>query len=442
MNTQKKYTLVILCVALLRTVALADPTPGTLLDKVIAYVGDEIILQSELEVLSQQYILEADEDAHALRCKMLDQLIISKALAASVKREKVVVEKETVNQFLNDRMQYLLSQAGSEEALVQSFNKPIDALKSALSKQIEEQLMIEKMRTKLIQEVTVSPKEVKDFFHALPTQERPYYPDEVVVRQIVCHPQVSQQERNALTMQLQTLKTRMQEGEDFELLAREYSQDPLSASQGGDIGFWRLGELPLAYETAALALQPGEISAPVFTQSGGYLIQLIAREEDRYSSRHILLEYDSWNAARERLIQLRTDILAGKLTFEQAAMQYSEDPLAASNGGLITNEEGSVGMFVDRVPPDVYFSIEGLIPGAISDPISFTTADDREAVRLIFLEKKIASHYANLVQDYAKIRKLVLNKKSAAALEQWVQHAKASTFIRVAPEYRGYELLK
>ena len=247
--------------------------------------------------------------------------------------------------------------------------------------------------------------------------------------------------------QLGALKVRLQNGEDFEVLAQAYSQDLSSAPKGGDIGFWRLGELAPAYEVAALALQPGEISDPIATPSGFYLIQLIAREEDRYNSRHILLKYGadvlSIEAVTKQLIQLRADILAGKLTFAQAAVQFSENPLTASSGGGLKGEEGGdARMLIDNVPPEVYFAIEQLAPGTISDPILFTTVDGREAVRIIFLEEKIAPHRANLAQDYEKIQQLLIDKKRDAVLQNWLKHIQASTSVSVSPEYQNCELIK
>jgi peptidyl-prolyl cis-trans isomerase SurA len=246
--------------------------------------------------------------------------------------------------------------------------------------------------------------------------------------------------------QLKALKVRLQNGEDFEVLAQEYSQDPGSALQGGDLGFWRLGELDPAYEAAALVLQPGEVSDPVATQFGCHLIQLIVREKDRYNSRHILFKYTpdvlEIEAAKTELAQLRDAILAGEITFEQAAIKSSEDPLTAPSGGLLTGGDAGAKILIDDLPSDVYFAIEQLAPGAISDPMLFTAADGRAAVRIIFLEEKIAPHQINLAQDYAKIQQLLIDKRRTTELQKWFECVKASASIHVAPEYQNWELFK
>lgn len=445
MNIKQKCYLVVLCLGV-GHVVWAESPQSMLLDKIVANVDNHIILQSELETAYQQYLLQVGKEVPDLKCKILEQLIFNKMLLARAKQEGVVVERETIAQALSGKLQHLLAQVGSEAKLVQYLGKPIEEIKSEIRKNIKEQLILDNMRAQLIKDISVTPQEVKEFFDLLPEQERPYYPAEVAIRQIVRYPQASQQTKETLTTQLKALKVRLQNGEDFEVLAQEYSQDPGSALQGGDLGFWRLGALDPAYEAAALALQPGEVSDPVTTQFGVHLIQLIVREEDRYNSRHILLKYGpdalGIEVVQEQLAQLRADILAGKVTFEQAAIESSEDPLTAPSGGLFTGGDGEARMLIDDLPPDVYFAMEQLPPGAISDPVLFTTADGLEAVVIIFLAEKVAPHQANLVQDYEKMQQLLIDRRRTAELQKWVERVKASISIYVAPEYQNCALFQ
>ena len=426
--------------------AWAQAPQGTLVDKIVARVDNQIILQSELETACQQYLLPGGQEMPDLMCKVLANLIRNKALLAKAKQEGVVVTSEEVAQELSRRMKYLVTQAGSEAELAQYWGKSIPEIKKELRAQLKEQLMLERMRAQIIREISATPQEVKSFFENLTTQERPYYPAEVVVRQIVRYPQVSQQATDALVAQLKALKRRLQNGERFEALAQTYSQDPGSAPQGGELGFWRLGELAPAYEAAALTLQPGEVSEPVTTQFGVHLIQLIAKDKDRYNSRHILLKPNpamlDLETAKNYLIQLRSSILASELTFEEAASTSSEDASTASMGGALTGEQGNVSMVIDDLPPDVFFAIEPLAPGGISDPVVFTTSDSQEAVRILLLEEKIAPHQANLAQDYAKIQQLLIDKKRTTALQAWFEGVQASASIEVAPEYQHCSMLK
>ena len=446
MNIKRSCYLVGLGLSLTYYMARAQPVPGTLVEKIVANVDNQLILQSELETAYQQYLLQGGQEVPDLKCKVLESLMLNKALLAKAQQEGIVVTSEEVAQELSRRMQYLVTQAGSEAGLAQYWGKSIEEIKSELRAKLKEQQQLERMRAQIIREVSATPQEVQAFFEALPPQEQPYYPAEVVVRQIVRYPQVSQQAKDTLVAQLRALKVRLQHGESFEALAQAYSQDPSSAPQGGELGFWRLGELAPAYEAAALALQPGEVSEPVATPLGFHLIQLIAREKDRYNSRHILRkptpEMLDLAAAKTYLAQLRAAILAGKVTFEEAAKTSSEDSSTASSGGLLTGAHGSVRRVIDDLPPDVFFAVEQLAPGAIAGPVVFTAPNNQEAVRLLLLEEKIPPHPANLAQDYAKIQQLFIEKKRTTALQAWFKEVQASASIKVAPEYQHCIMLK
>lgn len=445
MNIKQSCCLVGLCLSM-TYMAWAKPMQSTLVDNIVANVDNQIILQSELETAYQQYLSQGGEGEPNLKCKILESLILNKALLVHAKQKGIVVTREEVDQALSRRMQYWVTQAGSEASLAHHFGKSIVAIKNELRKTLQEQLILEKTQAQIIKEVTATPQEVNAFFDALSPQERPYCRAEVVVRQIVQYPKVDQQVTGRLVAQLQALQVRLQNGEHFEDLARAYSQDLGSAPQGGELGFWRLGELAPAYEAAALALQPGEVSEPVETRFGFHLIQLIAREKDRYNSRHILLKTDAdkadIGAAKAYLAALRDSILAGKQTFEEAAIASSEDTSTASVGGLLTGGQGGVRMVTDDLPPDVYFAIDQLAPGAISDPIVLSTPDNQKVVSIFLLEERVAPHEANLVQDYAKIQQQLINKKQATALEAWFKEVQANVSIKVAPEYQHCELLK
>ena len=446
MNIKPQRLIVPLCVLLLST-ALTPPSPqGTLVDKVIARVNDKIVLHSELLIACQQYLAQGGQDIPNLKCKLLEHILLSKLMVDKAQSSGITVNNEEVQQEVQQKMQYLIAQAGSEQTLVQHWGKPLSDIRMEVEEKLREQLVVDKMRAQIIKNITITPQEVKEFFETLPPQERPYYPAEVEIRQIVKYPTISQQEIGRLTEQLKALKGRIQNGESFEKLASQHSQDPGSAPQGGELGFWRLGELAPAYEATALALKPGEISDPVATQFGLHLIQLIAHEKDQYNSRHILLKPDPQaldiDAAKAQLAQLRTEIMDGKITFVKAAQDRSDDMATSTVGGLLTGSQGSARMSVDKLPSELFFAIEQLTPNAISEPLVFTTPDNQKAVHLLYLKDRIPPRQATLVQDYDKLQQLVINEKRANALQNWFNDTKASTSIYVAPAYQQCELLK
>ncbi len=445
MNTKTRYYILVLCL-LATHIPQAQALQDVLVDRIVAKIGSQIILQSELELASQQYLLQGVKETPELKCRILKNLVFEKALLVESHKEKIEVEKEEVARELSRRMQYLIAHAGSEASIVQHLGKPIAEIRNELKKGVKEQLILKKMSNRVVREVTATPQEVETFLANLTDQEMPYYPTEVIVRQIIRYPQMDPQAAEKLLAKLRELKECLQNGDLFEDLALRYSQDAHSASQGGALGFRKQGELPPAYEAAALALQPGEVADPVLTQWGAHLIQLISREGNRYDSRHILLkpspDMQDLAAAEAYLNQLRTSVLAGELTFEEAARTSSQDVATASVGGILTGEQGETKIPADSLPPDVFFAIEQLASGEISYPHVCKTPDDQEVARVLFLEEKIAPHPANLTQDYVKIKQLLISKKQMNALEAWFERVKAQVFIEVVPEYQYFELLE
>lgn len=444
MSIQRVVVKIILAIGLANS-AIAEPQQGTLVDKIIARVDDQIILQSELEAALQQCQAQGMASGLDLKRRVLAGMLEHKMLLARAQAEGVSVEKVLIEDNYNREMQELLAQLGSEAAIAQRMGKPIQAFKEKLKKISQERLIIEQMQKKILGDLFVTPREVQAFFDALPVASIPYYPAEVEVRQIVCYPTPSQQDKAAIIEQLQVLKARTQAGEKFEKLAKQHSEDEHTASRSGELGFRRLGELAPAYEAAVLALKPGEISGPVETPSGFHLIQLIERQKDHHNTRHILIRPSasatSLQETAAHLDSIRTSILVGHTTFEEAAQQYSQDIATAPQGGLLTSAHGGARMPIDDLPTEVFFAINKLASGTITEPATVTVAPDKQAVRILYLKEKVPPHPANLQQDYDKIAQMALAAKRAAALKEWLQNTQAEVFIKVDPAYQDCAIL-
>lgn len=406
MSTQHIVVRIILAIGLASS-AIAESQQETLVDKIIAQVDDQIILQSELEEALRQYQAQGVALGPDPKRRVLVNLLANKMLLARAQAEGVSVE---------------------------------ETLEEKIREESEERSTIEQMQKKIIGDLSVTPREVQAFFDASPAESIPYYPAEAEVRQIVRYPTPSQQDRAAIIEQLQALKARTQAGEKFENLAKQYSEDPDTASRGGELGFRRLEELPTTYQTAVLALKPGETSDPVETPFGFHLIQLIERQKNHYSTRHILVRPSASDPdlleTIEHLDNIRTSILAGSTTFEEAAKQYSQDIATASQGGLLTSAYGATRMPIDDLPTEIFFAIDKLTPGTIAEPITVTAAPGKQAVRILYLKEKIPPHPANLQQDYEKIAQMALEAKRVAALEEWFQNTQAEVFIKVDTPYQ------
>jgi len=293
----------------------------------------------------------------------------------------------------------------------------------------------------------VTPREVRQYFNRIPKDSLPYYSTEVVVGQIVKLAQVDDKAKQASMAKLNELRARVLAGESFEELAKQYSQDPGSAVQGGYLGFFKRKELVPEYEAAALRLEPGQLSPVVESQFGFHLIQLIERKGDSYSTRHILLKPSTGSkdvsVAAQQLSKLRNRILADSITFAKAAKESSDDKPTAGNGGLIQNrQDGSTYIPLDKIDPAIFFTIDTMKVGSISPPLSYRTEDDKDAMRILWLKSNSPPHQANLKDDYQKISQAALNEKKNKALDAWFTKNRSTVYIEVDPQYADCKLLE
>lgn len=429
-------------------VVKAQPLAGQSIESIVAKVDNEIILKSELEYtylqVGSQNPYVAPED---LRCQVLETLIINKLLVAKAAIDSIVVDEAQVNDQLDRRMQFLMQQfGGSPEVVAEKYGKSIDDIKEELRDQVREQLIIQQMQSKIGQELSVTPAEVKTFFKSIPKDSLPYYSLEMEVGQIVKKPLLSEADKDRVKSKLLEIKARIEKGESFEELAKQYSDDPGSGSQGGKLGFFKRGELVPQYEAAALKLKPGELSDIVESQFGFHLIRLDDRRGTEFSSSHILMKINSSQSgidnASDLLDSLKTEIEAGKLTFQGAAHEYSDDVATKANGGYFTDQLGSTRVPAEELDYSLYFIVNKMKVGEISVPLPFTMEDGTQAVRLVYLKDKVPPHEANLKDDYQKVQAAALQEKKGKAVDEWFKNTKEQIFVDINEEYSSCEILK
>jgi peptidyl-prolyl cis-trans isomerase SurA len=292
----------------------------------------------------------------------------------------------------------------------------------------------------------VSPLDVRRFFKRIPKDSLPYFSTEVTVGQIVKKPTVNRNQKDNIKAQLGAIKNRILQGEDFGVLAKEFSMDPGSAAMGGNLGFFKRGELAPQFEATALSMKPGEISEPVETMFGIHIIQLIERRGNSFNSRHILIIPQSSETDIEDAIfyldSLRTLILADSILFSKAAKEYSDDQETASSGGFLTDATGASMISVEVMDPILFFTIDTLKVGTISRPMTFKMEDGTEAVRILYYKDRTPPHQANLDQDYQKIQGATKAEKRNKVLSEWFLKAQGDVFLSVDLEYSECELLK
>ncbi|GAA4376758.1 peptidylprolyl isomerase [Hymenobacter koreensis] len=427
---------------------LGRSTSKPVADGIIVKVDNQIVLRSELEGIYAQQQMQAEGKPLPpdLRCQILQSLTLNRLLLAKAETDSVVVNEGQVTNELNRRMNYFIQQIGSEKKLEEYYNKPLRQLKEELRGQVHDQLVQQKMEEEISGKVTVTPREVRQFFSRIPKDSIPYYSTEVEVGQIVKLAKPDDKAEQATVAKLNELRARIQAGESFEKLAKEFSEDPGSAKEGGYLGFFKRRELVPEYEAAALRMEPGGLSPVVKSQFGYHLIQLIEKKGDSFSSRHILLKPATGNtnisAAATELTKLRTRILADSISFAKAAKDLSDDKNTGANGGLLANRrDGGSRLPLDQLDPAIFFTIDTMKVGSITPPMPYRTDDGKDAVRILWLKSNTPPHQANLKDDYQKIATAALNEKKNKALDAWFLKNRGTVYLEVDPEFSGCSVL-
>lgn len=428
---------------------LAQIPKGVVLDKIIAKVDNQILLKSEFELSYIQAINSNQEfKAEVTNCAVLEQLLTNKLLLAKADIDSVNVDERQVEAQLDRRMEYFIAQIGSKEKLEAQFGKSVKKLKEELRKQVKDQLLSQKMQDNITAKVKVTPSEVRKFYNSIPKDSLPFFSKEMEVGHIVIYPKVSKDQKILTREKLNDIRKKIvEENEDFAILAKEFSQDPLSARDNGNLGFFKLGELVPEYEAAALKLKPGETS-PVFeSQFGFHIVQLIERRGNQYNSRHILLKPISSSTDNESIIKsldsIRTKIIKDSIKFEKAAKEFSDDKMTKEAGGMITDSEtGSTKLIAEKIDPALYFRLDTMKIGSITEPIPYRTDDGKEAFRIVYLKSISLPHQATLKDDYQRIQFATIQEKKNKLINSWFNRTKGEVFIEIDPEFKDCNVLK
>ncbi len=437
------------------TLAVADiPAPpaaiptGQVLDKIIAKVDNNIVLESDLQKAYLEAISQAQEGfSKPSKCDVFESLLINKLMMAKAEIDSVIVSDPEVMIQTDQRFNMIMQQFGGDEAtLIEAYGKTSDQLKNELQDAIKEQMVVAKMQKTISEDLTVSPADVRKFFSSIPTDSLPFFSAEVSVGQIVKKPEVNKANKDKVRDFLLEIKQKIAAGEDFASLAKKFSEDPGSGAQGGDLGFFRRGELAPEYEAMAFNLRPGEIGDPVETMFGFHLIQLLERRGTTFNTRHILIipkpsEEDVARAERY-LDSLRTQIIEEKITFAKAAKEYSDDRQTSDNGGFFTDPVNGSSRLTLRTleDPVLYFTLDSMKVGSVTTPMKFDDVDARSgrsepAVRILFYKDRFVAHRANINDDYEKLKAAAKRKKEEEILSKWFIVAKEEVFIDIDPDY-------
>jgi len=295
------------------------------------------------------------------------------------------------------------------------------------------------MQQKITGDISVTPSSTKKFFNKIPIDSLPFYSADVEVAQIVRIAKVSKEQKNVTINKLLDIRQRILDGEDFGELATKYSEDPSAKYNAGEMGYVGRGVMVPAYEATAFRLKKGEISSPFESEFGFHIMQLIDRRGNEYNSRHILLSpissKDDILVAEKFLDSLRTEIVSGKIKFEEVAKEFSDDVRTKSYGGYFTDENGDTKISLKDLDPVVYFQIDTMKMGTVSAPIFYRTDDGKNAARILYFKHRLPPHQASLSEDWYRIQAATLNQKKDKALKEWFDSARQTVYIQTDPLY-------
>lgn len=433
------------CLGFILTVLLSIPSIAQqeqVVDQVVAVVGKNIVLESDIETQYLSYRMQSgiSGSASEIRCVILEDIMYQKLMAAEAEVDSIEVSDIQVESELDRRLGMFINQFGSQEKLEAYYDKTLVEIKQELYDIVKDQLVTQQVQSGIIEGITVTPSEIRSFFRSLPTDSIPLIKTEFVIAEIVKKPPVNVEEKIRVKEQLLEFRKRILKGESFSTLAILYSQDPGSAKEGGELGFYGRGQLYPEFEAIAFKLKEGEVSNVVETEAGYHIIQMIERKGDYVNVRHILLvpkvAPEDLVKARNELDSVAVQIRADSITFDQAVEKFSDADNKNSGGLLINPYTGSTTFEAEQLDAQVSFTIEKMEVGELSNPVPMKTEDQKDAYRLLLLKEKREPHRASLEQDYSKIQEWALQDKQRKVVDKWINDKARKTYIRIIDHYK------
>ena len=408
------------------------------IDRIEAIIGNEIVLTSDFESQYLQYLSEGNIKSEQVRCEIIEDILFQKLLINQAKIDSIEVSDEQVDSEIDKRLNYFESQLGSFDKVEEYFGKTKIEIKIELARVIKDQFLAQKLQSSIIDDVKVTPTEVRDFFSKEKESDIPEIPEKVELSQIVIKPEVTDDQKQELRKKLNDFRSRVYKGEDFKMLATLYSDDLGSSTKGGELGFVNRRDLVPEFERAAFRLKEGEISEVVESQFGFHIIQLIERRGEQINVRHILLKNKVSSTAlynaQLKVEAIEQEIKTGEITFEDAVLKYSDDESKNNRGLLLNPNTMSTMHSLQELAPELRYSVEKLRVEEISSPRIFQNSDNIQAYRILKLNKRIAMHRANLVDDFSMIKDFVINIKKQQKITLWIQEKIDNTYLKINDE--------
>jgi peptidyl-prolyl cis-trans isomerase SurA len=374
---------------------------------------------------------------------LLEQSLGLKALVLQAERDSLPVSDDEIDADIDNKIRYFINQYGSKDIVEQIAGKSIYQLKEDFKQTFREQKLAQSMRNKIVEDVKITPTEVKQYFEAIPKDSLHYLESQLEVGQIVVYPKASRELENYAIDQLKEYKQEVESGaKEFKTLASLYTDDPGSKETGGKYDINRNEkQWDPVFLAKAFSLKDGQISNVFKTKFGYHIIQMINRAGDDASIRHILkipqVTSVEIKAAKDKLDSVRSNLISGTLKFGQAVSKYSEDDVSKFTGGMVPAPDGSTFLSIDQMDKDLVLMLKDLSVGEYSQPTEFTDEKGKKGVRIVQLILKTEPHRENLRDDYDAIAHRALEEKKNDVLEKWFTQRIASFYINIDDDYKS-----
>ena len=417
------------------------------IDRVVAVVGQNIILQSDIEAQYIQFRLQGGikGSASSIRCEILEDLMFQKLMLNQAEMDSITVTDEQVEADVDRMVRYFMAQLGSQENLEKYYKKTLPEIKEELRRMRKDQMLVEQVQQAVLANVEVTPAEVKKCFYDIPKDSIPMVNSKYEIAHIVKRPPITLDEKLAVKEKLYKMRKRILDGERFSTLALLYSEDPGSAKKGGELGFHGRGEFAPEFEAAAFNLRDGEISEVVETEFGFHIIQMIERRGDFVNVRHILLTVkvspEALQMAYDELDSIAQLLRNDSIAFDEAVRKFSDEKDRMSGGLLVNPATGGTLFDASELDQQVSVTINRMKVGDISAPVPMKTSDNKDAYRLLYLKRKTDPHRANLKDDYTLIRDWAMQHKREEVINKWIENNSKKAYIKVIDDFRDYDFM-
>lgn len=442
-------TILLLLITTFSLTLMAQGQPkGVVGDKIVAIVGDKIILKSDIENSIADMQRQNVEIPPNVQCLVLEQAMAIKALVLQAQKDSLPVTDEEVDADIDNRIRNFIMQYGSRDELERVATKSIYQLKEDFKEPIRDQMLSRAMRNKIVEDIRITPNEVKSYYSKIPKDSLFLYESEVEVSQLVLFPKASREAEEYCIQQLKDYKAQIESGKrDFKTLASLYSQDPGSKENGGQYEINRSQkDLDPVWLSKAFTLKEGQVSNPFKTRFGYHILQLVSRAGDDAVVRHILLVPQvttvELKTTTDKLDSIRNILVAGSMAFGEAVNRFSDDDASKFNAGQLTGRDGSTFLTIDQLDKDMVTMMTDLKVGEYSKPASFTDERGRKGLRIVYLKTRTEPHRENLKDDYNRVSQRALEEKKNDALEKWFNKKIPTYFIQIDDDYKSCEEMK